>query len=283
MEWVQRHISKFGGDPEHVVLGGVSAGGQSVDLHLTAYGGRNDGLFHAAAAESQSFSALRTSSESQFAYDSLVIRSNCASAHDTLSCLRALNATELQKHNVNTPFPGAQNPPLFMYGPILDFDFVTDYTYRAYSKGKFVRVPLLGGDDTNEGTVFTEVDTCCIGDSDTFLKDQFPEITLDQLRVWNGFYPPNNTAQFLETGRYWRAVSKGYGELRYICPSIFVNDVQANLSVPNWNYRWNVIDPVSAEEGKCVEVLPVIIGLELTQPFRIRSNAHRRSLRNLWA
>lgn len=53
--------------------------------------------------------------------------------------------------------------------------------------------------------------------------------------------------------RYWEAVSKGYGELRYICPSIFVNEVQANLSVPNWNYRWNVVDPELAKEGKLIE------------------------------
>lgn len=249
LEWVQAYISLFGGDPGHVVIGGASAGGQSVDLHITAYGGTDDGLFHAAAAESQSFSALRTVSENQFAYDNLVIRANCASAENTLSCLRALKASELQKYNFNTPFPGAQNPPLFMYGPTLDFDFVSDYTYRAYAEGKFVKVPLICGDDTNEGTVFTEIDTCCLADSDAFIKDQFPEISLTQLRRWNKLYPPNSTSQFPRTGRYWAAVSKGYGELRYICPSIFVNGVQANLSVPNWNYRWNVIDPESAEEG----------------------------------
>lgn len=177
------------------------AGGQSVDLHITAYGGRDDSLFHAAAAESQSFSALRTVSESQFAYDNLVIRTECASANNTLSCLRGLNATELQKHNINTPFPGSEHPPLYMYGPVLDFDFVSDYTYRAYAEGKFVKVPSIGGDDTNEGTVFTEVQTCCMSDSDSFIKDQFPWINLGQLRQWNSFYPPHDAPLVPNTGR----------------------------------------------------------------------------------
>ena len=211
LEWVQQYISLFGGDPGHVTMGGDSAGAQSVDLHVTAYGGRDDGLFHATAAESQSFSGLRTVAQNQFAYDNLVIRTNCASAEDTLACLRNPSAKELQKQNINTPFPGAQNPPLYMYGPTLDYDFISDYTYRAYAEGKFVKVPAIGGDDTNEGTIFTPMDAANISDSDTFIKDQFPAISLSQLRVWNELYPVKGTPEFPDAGRYWREVSKGYG------------------------------------------------------------------------
>lgn len=39
LEWVQEHISKFGGDPERVTLFGQSSGGDSIMGHLTAYGG----------------------------------------------------------------------------------------------------------------------------------------------------------------------------------------------------------------------------------------------------
>ena len=249
LEWVQQYISLFGGDPGHVTMGGDSAGAQSVNLQVTAYGGRDDGLFHATAAESQSFSGLRTVEENQFAYDNLVIRTGCARKGDTLACLRGLSAADLQKSNINTPFPGAQNPPLYMYGPTLDYDFISDYTYNAYSQGKFVKVPAIGGDDTNEGTIFTPIDAKNLSDSDTFIKDQFAAITLDQLKVWNHYYPIRGTPEFPDSGRAWREVSKGYGEMRYICPGIFISGTQANMSVPNWNYRWNVIDPPSAKEG----------------------------------
>ncbi|KAI7355467.1 alpha/beta-hydrolase [Hortaea werneckii] len=252
LHWVQKYIHHFGGDECHVTMGGDSAGAQSVNLHVTAYGGRDDGLFHATAAESQSFSALRTISESQFSYDNLVIRTGCASSVDTLACLRSLTATELQEENFNTPFPGAQNPPLYMYGPVLDFDFITDYTYRAYAQGAFVRLPSIAGDDTNEGTIFTPKNTSSIGESDTFMKDNFPAFTLPQLRRWNELYPVEGTPTFPDAGRYWRQVSQGYGELRYICPGIFISGTQANMSLPNWNYRWNVIDPPAAANGNGV-------------------------------
>lgn len=42
------------------MLNGASAGAGSIVSHLTAYGGRDDKLFIGAAAEGQSFGAVRT-------------------------------------------------------------------------------------------------------------------------------------------------------------------------------------------------------------------------------
>ncbi|PWY72519.1 alpha/beta-hydrolase [Aspergillus sclerotioniger CBS 115572] len=78
IRWVKTHISKFGGDPNHIVIGGDSAGAASITFLLSAYGANDEGLFHAAAAESQSFGPVRTIDQSQFAYNSLVIRTGCA-------------------------------------------------------------------------------------------------------------------------------------------------------------------------------------------------------------
>ena len=39
LEWVQRHISKFGGDPEQVTIDGESAGGASIVMQIVAFGG----------------------------------------------------------------------------------------------------------------------------------------------------------------------------------------------------------------------------------------------------
>lgn len=137
---------QFGGNPHHVTLGGDSAGGASVDLHLTAYGGRNDHLFHAAAAQSPSFGVQFTIEGSQYQYDALVSRANCTSASDTLNCLRGLSENDLQAINFNIPTPGGtDHPPAFMYSNVVDGDITTDFTYKLIDEGKFIKVPIIYG------------------------------------------------------------------------------------------------------------------------------------------
>lgn len=129
-----------------MTIGGASAGAASVDLHLSAYNGRDDGLFHAAVAESQSFGAQLTVSESQYQYDALVQRVGCNTTQDTLKCLRDLDVSVITENNINIPTPGGAGlPPLYMYSNVIDGSFTTDYTYRLYNEGKFVKVPVIFG------------------------------------------------------------------------------------------------------------------------------------------
>ncbi len=45
LEWVQRHISKFGGDATRVTIGGESSGAGCVLHHVMGYGGKETDLF----------------------------------------------------------------------------------------------------------------------------------------------------------------------------------------------------------------------------------------------
>ncbi|GAD92661.1 triacylglycerol lipase [Paecilomyces variotii No. 5] len=250
LQWVQKYISKFGGDPNHVVIGGPSAGGGSVTLLLSAYGGRDDGLFHAAVAESQSFAGMFDVEGSQFAYDNLVDRTGCTDSKDTLACLRKLDTNSLQKQNIMTPFPGAKIAPLYMYGPTVDNDLVPDYTYALFEQGRFIKVPVIFGDDTNEGTIFVPKSTSSIEDADTFIQAQFPKIRSSELSTINSIYMgPNSTRDFPDSGAYWPPASTAYGEIRYICPGIYLSDIYAKHGVPSWNYHYAVEDPSSQESG----------------------------------
>lgn len=241
---------KFGGDPDHVVIGGDSAGGASVTLLLSAYGGRDDGLFVGAAAESQSFATMFDVAGSQFAFDNLVDRTGCTDSEDTLACLRRLSVNELQDQNIKTPFPGAPGNPLYLYGPTIDRDLVQDQTYSLFHRGKFIKVPVIFGDDTDEGTIFVPRNTASVAEADVFIKDQFPYITDDQLAKINSIYlTKDQTKQFPNAGPYWPPASNAYGEIRYICPGIDMSAIYAAAGVPSWNYHYAVQDPTSEKDG----------------------------------
>lgn len=262
LEWVHQNIAKFGGDPGHVVLGGTSAGAGSVTLQLVAYGGRQDNLFHGSIAESQSFGALRTVSESQYQYDELVTRTKCDQAttdnSDTLSCLRRLNITEFQTQNIMTRFPDTKADPLFPYNPTLDMDFIQGYTMDLFNSGRYVKLPAIYGDVSNEGTVFVPKSaTDTVDQSNDFLQAQFPLLNKTQLDIIQSIYKPerqNIYPRIGNAGKYWRSTADAYGDQRYVCPGFFVNDVHAhyapnNPTAGNWNYHYNVSEPSQIAEG----------------------------------
>ena len=255
LQWVQDNIAKFGGNPNHVVIGGPSAGGGSVALQLSAYGGRQDRLFHASAAESQSFGAIRTVSESQYQYNALVNRTRCSAQDtgnsDTLSCLRGLNITYLQTQNIPDTFPGATVAPLFPYNPTYDHDFIQAYTLDLFNSGRYLKLPAIWGDVENEGTVFApKKATSSVDESNTFLQAQYPELNETQLAIIQTLYPPENQ-DFPDigpdTGKYYRSTADAYGHQRYTCPGYFMNNITAfykskNPTAGNWNYHYNVTD-----------------------------------------
>ncbi|KAH8701136.1 putative triacylglycerol lipase [Talaromyces proteolyticus] len=248
LEWTNEHIAIFGGDPNHVTIGGDSAGAGAITLLLTAYGGSGilNTLFHASAAESQSFGSQATVAESQFAYDNLTTRTGCAGTVDTFSCLRNLELNTLQQENYGIPFPGNTLAPLYPYSPTIDHDLVPDYTERLFGQGKFMKVPVIFGDDTNEGTIFPPKNTSSVDQADQFIQANFPTITTAQLNQINSIYLTSPDDPVYPTaGDYWQGVSNAYGEMRYICPGIYLStafNAHPSTAWSNWNYHYAVTD-----------------------------------------
>jgi carboxylesterase type B len=220
---------------------------------MAAYGGRDDKLFHAAIAQSPSFGPVLNIAESQYQYDYLVKRVGCVHARDTLACLRSKPAAEIQRKNINIPYPhgpkGGRRKPKFMWNPVIDDDIVQDHTYRAFREGKFVRVPAIFGDDTNGGTPFVPSATNTTKAFNSFLAAQFPALTSTQLHELDRLYA-NTSVQFPNRGRYWRQTGTAYGEMRYMCPSLFLSSAMARYQgAKGWNYRYNVQIPRFMEAG----------------------------------
>ena len=255
LKWVQKHISKFGGDPSSVTVGGDSAGAASISLLLTSplLGGQDSpSVFHAAIAESVSFAPILTVEQSQYQYDNLVHRTGCSSASSTLDCLRSLPVHVLQNHNhpIRYPFSATTHPPLFMWDPVMDNSLITDYTYTFLKKGSFLNVPIIFGDDTNGGTIFTPRSTSTETQSQNFLRNQFPFLKNSHLEEIRSLYPRTDH-EFPHSGPFWRQVSNAYGDMRYMCPTISISDAYSRHypNTPNYGYRYNVEDPTQMRSG----------------------------------
>lgn len=247
MEWVQKNIASFGGDPERVVVGGTSAGGASVVMHLLAENGTDKGLFRGAIASSPSFAQTLTVKQAQYQYNQFATRLGCA-VKDSLACLRNKTAEEVQTQNFNIPLPGGAKPPLYQWLPVLDFDFITDYAYRAFREGKFIRVPTILGDDTNGGTQFAPKNASTLAASNSFLLDQYTTLSPADLGEIDELYPnPNDTCPAI--GCYWRQASNMYQEVRYMCPSLHANAILAASKLKTYAYQYNVEDPDQIAAG----------------------------------
>ncbi|OBR05091.1 Carboxylic ester hydrolase [Colletotrichum higginsianum IMI 349063] len=157
LHWVNENIASFGGAPDKVTIFGESSGAESVAAQVLAYNGRDDGLFRAAAAQSGFGGVIPrkvggfNSTSYQTDYDQLVGNiTSCASTVGTPASIDCLRTAPLEEFHAVLNVTGAP----FAFIPVKDGDFLADFATNQLARGDFVKVPVLIGSNTDEGSAF---------------------------------------------------------------------------------------------------------------------------------
>ncbi|RMZ35177.1 hypothetical protein D0859_00686 [Hortaea werneckii] len=240
LHWVQKYIHFFGGDPDHVVIAGDSAGAGSVAFHMAAYGGRDDKLFVGGVVESSFWPTHRKVSDMEFQFDRFAANVSCgpdeAPDGNVMDCLRSKDTAVLQSADYAQAFPGLTSPAEWYFLPVVGGDFSQDLLYNQFERGSIVKVPVLVGDDTDEGTGFVPNATN-ITEFLEFMKDNFPKLSAKDLQHISAAYPENGLDMFPSHANYFAATANAYGENTFTCPDQV------------WNYRYNVEDRDTVAAG----------------------------------
>jgi len=159
LHWVQDNVAAFGGDPEHVMLVGFSAGGATLCGLFAAPLAR--GLFQSAAVTSGVCYGRFVTSDSINEYTPhppldelqapLIERTGCDGASSVMACLRELPAdTLLQAAAELPPAPPTKDVSVFPIVPVIDGVVVTTNPYDGLAAQVAGNFPLIAGSTRDE-------------------------------------------------------------------------------------------------------------------------------------
>ena len=150
LQWVQRNIDNFGGNPNNVTIFGESFGGLSVHTQLASPAAA--GLFDRAIVESGAYFLNTTSlADAQAAGTVVGNELNCTynpgQPAATAACLREVQVTALLTAGGSAGFTGN-----------VDNNVLTEPISTALAAGNFNKVPVMEGSNHDEWRLFVAAD-----------------------------------------------------------------------------------------------------------------------------
>ncbi|KAF7343276.1 Carboxylic ester hydrolase [Mycena venus] len=215
LRWVNKHISKFGGDPSKVVVWGESAGAGSVLQHIVANGGQTKPqLFRGAITSSTYLPSQYNYNDPipEFLYNEVVAQANCTNATDSMACLRATDVQILATANQNMSASAFFGTALWT--PVIDGDFIRQRPTLSLAQGKVNGEALLSVTNAFEGTIMVNQTAATSSNATQYAFELFPQFSSADASRVGSLYAGLGAQPFQSNAIL--------GESTLICPTYFL-------------------------------------------------------------
>jgi carboxylesterase type B len=235
LEWVQKYIHLFGGDPNRVTVFGQSAGAGSIMHQITAYGGLgSQAPFQQAILQSPGFKPSPGREEQENLTQRYLALLNVSS----ISAARQLPLAALSAANVELV---ASSPyGTFTFAPAVAGSFVPALPGALLAQGLFdTSVKIMTGFNAHETLYFTNPDNTNNSIFEAGIQDTFPGIQPSVVDYIAGtLYPPVFNGSYPYTSYFERA-ELILAESAFTCNTYFLHRAVQGRS-PTYGYRFSV-------------------------------------------